>query len=253
VAGEGRGTFHSCRLLQALLLSCTQANVGGMQAVRLLTSGRAAAPGCVPPGGLISMVVTGLLVKYGIGLKPPCTHDTPADIETDLKPPLPTATAGAAAAQSTSKALPTTVAAAKRAASAGGELPLITADAHSDVSNPSTPNSTRSSSSDSELSASADADRAADRLVSPFEVYCGLPLPDGWLADTPLFEEASSLSAAVDHRSGNPASNNGCVTHPDFIARRSMSLVAAAAAVGGLVVQPSSPRAAAAGPACIFR
>lgn len=211
------------------------------------------------------MVVTGLLVKYGIGLKPPCTHDTPADIETDLKTPGSAAAAvsAAAAALPTSKVL-SAAAAAKDATPAEREptslgtndlLPAVAA-AHSGLSKSSTSSSnssTRGSSAGSDVGAAADADSSADRLVSPFEVYCGVPLPDGWLADSPLLEKVSSLPAATDHRSGNPASTHGCVTHPDFIARRSRSLVAAAAAVGGLVVQPPSPRVAAAGPACIFR
>lgn len=213
------------------------------------------------------MVVTGMLVKYSIGLKPPCTHNTPADIETDLKPPVSAVSAAvsAAAALPTSKVLPVAAAAAKDATPAGRELtsqgtndllPAVAA-AHSELSKSSTPSrnsSTRGSCAGSDVGAAAEAGSSADRLVSPFEVYSSVPLPDGWLADSPLFEEMSSLPAATDHRSGNPASTNGCVTHPDFIARRSRSLVAAAAAVGGLVVQPPSPRAAAAaGPACIFR
>lgn len=212
------------------------------------------------------MLVTSLLIKFGVGLKPPCALNPPADIETDVQPPLPPAV-DAVSDRTDRTALPdsltkpsvaptvlpseppqaaTAAATARAASAAAADSPAAAA--------------VGSTGSDEDTSAVADNSRAG-RLVSPFEIYCKVPLPDSWLNDTPLFtEEGQSISKPSTpraHKAGEQSVGTKLhVVQSAVVARRSQSLVAAAAAVGGLVMQqPSTPARGAVGgaPPCIFR
>ena len=228
------------------------------------------------------MAVTSLLVRYSIGLKPPCTHTSPDDIETaTTSATLPAAAAAAAAAEDVpakgladgtatpagmgSQAV-TAAATVELVAPSNGAPPIIV-DTHQDsdlsmstVTDPVavTPHSSsispkvpaapagdhlpsRDQPSSSNGGDSFHNSRRSTKLVSPFEVYCKLPLPG---------EESYNLATEPG------VAPNGCPTHSDMIiARRSRSLVAAAAAVGGLVAQQHSttPRGVAEGSVCVFR
>jgi hypothetical protein len=207
------------------------------------------------------MLVTWLLVKYGIGLKPPCTQNTPADIETDVNPavpgpaaataapagdtpttdaqvvavePLPaaaevtdaaTAAAGAASLRSGCGSPPVSL-----AADGCATLETSVTDSHGSSSGNSSSSANGAYSRNSSSGAPIAANSADAKQVSPFEVYCQLPLPGNFPTNNPT------------QKQGTPATTKACVTQQDVIARRSSSLFAAAAAVGGLVVQqPSSP------------
>jgi len=219
----------------------------------------------VSSGGLISMLVTWLLVKYGIGLRPPCTQHTPADIEMGTeaqnfnKHAQPAAAAAAelkrpppAATETLLAALPTPLGLAAAAPAAGppqhSPSPILIR-APPGASSRSRSGSRSPRSSNSPVS-------SQQSLHSPFEPYCSLPWGVPLLGDRRWAEHycASAFRQAPNEKYVDGVDNER-PSRNDIIARRSRSLIAAAAAVGGLAVQqPGTPASAAvAGPSCIFR
>jgi hypothetical protein len=236
------------------------------------TSAAAVAAAAAAAGGLISLLVTWLLIKYGIGLRPPCTHHTPADVETAVQPAAararakdPVSASAATGGMSIIVAAgshPSTPSSPVSSPGAGSKPPTPAAAATAAAADAAVPapedglDLARQSSTTDSNSGRLRTDRVARQdnrlaaLVSPFEIYCGPPLPETFLCDDSPFAEAHEL---VQSATGVSDSSR-CVSPVDILDRRSQSLIAAAAAVGALMSRPTTADGAGADTSvCIFR
>lgn len=126
-----------CQLLDCLTVMQQQLSVHStakwtmLISLLLLLSALCIACTCplLPTGGLVSMLVSVLLVKHGVGLCRPCALTTPADVETG--PPSVKAVTAASAA-------PTSAASAAVEAQFGGRRHIRTADAKRTTQAPAT-------------------------------------------------------------------------------------------------------------------